>query len=68
MASMTSRQIHNAIEIALEEVARALAAGELDRTGRYYSDSELEKRYKTTKTLLNRSRSSTRRSSPRSRV
>lgn len=44
MRPMTSRQIHNAIEMALREVPHALASGELDRSGRYYSDTELKKR------------------------
>jgi len=43
MRSMTSREIHNAIREALEEVSRALASGEIDRAGRYYSDSELRR-------------------------
>ncbi len=45
MRSMTSREIHNAIRVALGEVSRALASGELDRSGRYYSDSELKERF-----------------------
>jgi hypothetical protein len=45
MRAMTSRQIHNAISTALSEVARALASGEMDRSGRFYSDSELRERF-----------------------
>ncbi len=45
MRPITSRQIHNAIEAALREVPHALASGELDRSGRYYSDAELKKRF-----------------------
>jgi hypothetical protein len=45
MRSMTSRQIHQAIRAALGEVSRALASGEMDRSGRYYSDSELRERF-----------------------
>jgi len=45
MRSMTSREIHYAIQSALGEVSRALASGKLDRSGRYYSDSELKERF-----------------------
>lgn len=45
MRSMTSRQIHQAIRAALGEVSLALASGEMDRSGRYYSDSELKERF-----------------------
>jgi len=45
MQSMTSREIHNAIVDALGEVSRALASGQLDRSGRYYSDSDLRERF-----------------------
>ncbi len=38
---LTSRQMLNAIDRALAEVARRLASGELDQSGRYYSDAEL---------------------------
>ena len=44
MRFMTSREIHSAIRVTLGEVSRALASGELDRSGRYYSDSELKER------------------------
>lgn len=38
---MSSRQILNSIDQALDEVARRLASGELDQSGRYYTDEEL---------------------------
>ena len=38
---MTSRQMLIAGDQALEEVARRLATGELDGSGRYYTDAEL---------------------------
>jgi hypothetical protein len=38
---MTSREIHEAIDAALAEVSRRLASGELDGSGRYYTDEEL---------------------------
>jgi hypothetical protein len=38
---MTSRQMLDAVDQALEEVSRRLASGELDGSGRYYSDEEL---------------------------
>ncbi len=44
MRTMTSRQIHDAIEAALKDVSQGLASGELDRRGRYYTDSELKER------------------------
>jgi hypothetical protein len=40
MKRMTSAEIHQAIRAAMAEVSRRLAAGELDRSGRFYSDSE----------------------------
>ena len=45
MKSMTSRQIHASIRAALDEVVRSLAAGEMDRSGRYYTDAELRERF-----------------------
>jgi ABC-type branched-subunit amino acid transport system ATPase component len=39
--SMTSNDLHRAIHLALAEVSRKLASGELDGTGRYYTDAEL---------------------------
>ena len=38
---MTSRQKLEAVDYALAEVTRRLESGELDRSGRYYSDEEL---------------------------
>jgi len=41
MRIMSSKQIHEAIRQALSEVDRRLATGELDGSGRYYTDEEL---------------------------
>lgn len=41
MKEFTSRGLHDAIGQALAEVSRRLAAGELDQSGRYYTDEEL---------------------------
>jgi len=38
---MTSRQMLDTVDQALDEVARRLESGELDGSGRYYSDEEL---------------------------
>jgi hypothetical protein len=38
---MTSRQKLEAVDYALAEVSRRLESGELDGSGRYYSDEEL---------------------------
>ena len=38
---MTSRQKLEAIDQALAEVSRRLASGDLDGSGRYYTDEEL---------------------------
>ena len=38
---MTSRQMLDVVDKALVEVARRLASGELDGSGRYYTDEEL---------------------------
>jgi hypothetical protein len=38
---MTSRQKLDAVDQALAEVSRRLASGELDGSGRYYTDEEL---------------------------
>jgi hypothetical protein len=38
---MTSRQMLDAADQALAEVARRLESGELDGSGRYYTDEEL---------------------------
>jgi hypothetical protein len=45
MRSMKSREIHASIRAALDEVVRSLAAGEMDRSGRYYTDTELKDRF-----------------------
>jgi hypothetical protein len=37
----TSRQMLDAVDQALDEVSRRLASGELDQSGRYYTDEEL---------------------------
>ena len=41
MKQMTSRELHDAVHDALEEVSRRLESGELDGSGRYYTDEEL---------------------------
>jgi|HubBroStandDraft_6_1064221.scaffolds.fasta_scaffold4583267_1 hypothetical protein len=41
MRQMTSIELHDAIRQALAEVSRRLASGELDQSGRYYTDQEL---------------------------
>jgi hypothetical protein len=41
MKSMTSRDIHKAIRQGLKEVSRKLASGELDGSGRFFTDEEL---------------------------
>jgi len=38
---MTSRQELDAVDYALAEVSRRLESGELDGSGRYYTDEEL---------------------------
>jgi hypothetical protein len=38
---MNSCEIHEAVHQALEEVSRRLESGELDGSGRYYTDEEL---------------------------
>ena len=38
---LTSRQMLDAVDQALAEVSRRLASGELDQSGRYYTDEEL---------------------------
>ncbi len=38
---MTSREILDSVDRALEEAARRLDSGELDGSGRYYTDEEL---------------------------
>jgi hypothetical protein len=41
MKNMTSGDLHKAIREGLEEVSRRAASGELDQSGRYYTDEEL---------------------------
>jgi len=38
---MTSNELHEAVHRALEEVSRRLESGELDGSGRYYTDEQL---------------------------
>jgi hypothetical protein len=38
---MTSRQMLDAVDQALAEVSRRLESGEIDGSGRYYTDEEL---------------------------
>jgi hypothetical protein len=38
---MTSRQMLDAVDQALAEVSRRLESGELNESGRYYTDEEL---------------------------
>jgi hypothetical protein len=38
---LSSRELHEAIGQALAEVSRRLESGELDGSGRYYTDEEL---------------------------
>ena len=42
MTDLTSEQIHDAFDRSLKEVARRYAAGELDMSGRYWTDDELK--------------------------
>jgi len=41
MKEMTSQEMLDAVHQALAEVSRRLASGELDGSGRYYTDEEL---------------------------
>jgi hypothetical protein len=41
MKQMTSNELHDALHKALAEVDRKLASGELDQSGRFYTDEEL---------------------------
>lgn len=41
MKKLNSDELHEAIHLALDEVERRLASGELDQSGRYYTDEEL---------------------------
>jgi hypothetical protein len=40
MKNLSSRDLHRAMDRALAEVSRRLASGELDQSGRFYSDRE----------------------------
>jgi hypothetical protein len=50
---MTSQELHEAIRKGLDEVSRRLASGELDGSGRYYTDEELAAGAATGKNLSN---------------
>jgi hypothetical protein len=41
MKTLTSKEMLDAMDAALAEVDRKLAAGELDESGRFWSDEEL---------------------------
>jgi hypothetical protein len=41
MGTMTIEAIFEAIDSGMAEVSRRLASGELDQSGRYYTDEEL---------------------------
>jgi hypothetical protein len=41
MSMMRSDYIHDAMDAALAEVDRQLASGELDQSGRFWTDEEL---------------------------
>jgi hypothetical protein len=41
MKNRTSQQVFDAVHGALDEVDRQLASGELDGSGRFYTDEEL---------------------------
>ena len=41
IGEMTSQEIFDAVDQTLAEVSRRLASGELDGSGRYYTDAEL---------------------------
>ena len=41
MRALTSEQIHQAMQAALAEVDRQLAAGTLDQSGRFWTDEQL---------------------------
>ena len=47
MSEQTSDQILESFEWAMKEVHRRYAAGELDMSGRYYTDEELREMAKT---------------------
>ena len=39
--NLTSSELHDRIGKALDEISRQLASGELDQSGRYYTDEQL---------------------------
>jgi hypothetical protein len=41
ISEMTSQEIFEAVDSGMAEVARLLESGELDGSGRYYTDEEL---------------------------
>jgi hypothetical protein len=41
MSRRNSQEIHDAIRKGLDEVSRRLASGEIDGSGRFYTDEEL---------------------------
>jgi hypothetical protein len=41
ISEMTSQEIHEAVHSGMAEVARRLESGELDGSGRFYTDEEL---------------------------
>jgi hypothetical protein len=41
VGEMMSQEMHEAVHQSLDEVSRRLESGELDGSGRYYSDKEL---------------------------
>jgi hypothetical protein len=45
METMTVEEIFDAIDSGLAEVSRRLASGELDQSGRFYTDAELAEHY-----------------------
>ena len=42
ISEMTSQEIFEAVDSGMAEVSRRLESGELDGSGRYYSDEELK--------------------------
>jgi len=47
MSELTNQEMYQAFDRALKEVHRRYAAGELDMSGRYYTDEELREMAKT---------------------
>lgn len=41
MKEMSSQEWHDSVRLALDEVSRRLESGELDGSGRFYTDEEL---------------------------